>query len=177
MTDRPVLVTDRLELWRPQASDEPELFALMQAPGVWRHFGRPAERADHVTRFLRNAGSWPLHGYGSFAVRLRDQRPLIGNCGVFYSWRGLGEDFDDRPEACGIVGEAYFGQGIAHEAMAAILEWFDHTQGPRAVVAMIAPANVPSIRLAGKLGFVPTRLAQLPATAEDVQLFRRAPGG
>ncbi len=174
MSDAPLLTTQRLELWRPQASDEPELFALMQAPAVWRHFGAPVTRPDHVTRFLRNAGSWPLHGYGSFMVRERGQREIVGNCGVFYSWRGLGADFDDKPEAGWILGENHFGRGLAHEAMTAALAWFDATHGPREVVCMIAPENAPSLRLADKLGFATTRVAALPGTEEPVQLFSSA---
>jgi hypothetical protein len=41
---------------------------------------------------------------------------------------------------------------------------------------MIAPDNLPSTKLARKLGFEQTRLAQLPGTGEQVQLFcRNAP--
>lgn len=175
MNDAPLLTTERLELWRPQGTDEPDMFALMQAPAVWRHFGQPVARADHVTRFLRNAGSWPLHGYGSFVVRERGRAAIIGNCGVFYSWRGLGDDFDDKPEAGWILADSHFGRGMAHEAMAAALAWFDQTHGPREVVAMINPENAPSIKLAGKLGFAPMRLAQLPPAGEPVQLYTRKP--
>lgn len=172
--DAPFLTTDRLELWQPRAGDEPAMFAIMQAPAVWRHFGAPIPRADHVTRFLRNAGSWPLHGYGSFMVREKGRPAVIGNCGIFYSWRGLGDDFDDRAEAGWILAQDHFGKGYAHEAMAAALDWFDAAHGPREVVAMIAPGNDPSFALAAKLGFIETRPAALP-DGTQVQLLSRTP--
>ena len=171
----PVLTTRRLELRRPTIADEAAMFAIISNPETHRFLGPTSTRADHFTRFQRNAGSWFLHGYGSFIVRMRGAPEVIGNCGVFHSYRGLGEDFDDRPEAGWILAESAMGQGIAREAMDAALCWFDRRHGPREVVCMIEPANGPSIALAGKLGFAPTRVATLPDGIE-VRLFRRGFG-
>ena len=163
MNAGPVLVTERLELWRPQASDRPLLEAMMEPAAVRRYLGAmEPSTPDVFARLLRNAGSWALYGYGTFMVRERGGHAIVGNCGVFRSWRGLGDDFDDKPEAGWILAESHFGKGVAHEAMDAALGWFDREHGPRAVVAMIDPDNAPSLRLATKLGFVPTRLASLP---------------
>jgi RimJ/RimL family protein N-acetyltransferase len=171
-----VLVTERLELWRPQATDRAALEAMMEPAAVRQYLGAmEPSTPDVFTRLLRNAGSWSLYGYGTFMVRERGQAAIIGNCGVFHSWRGLGDDFDDKPEAGWILAESHFGRGIAHEAMTAALAWFDRQHGPRDVVAMIAPENGPSLRLAQRLGFVPTRITTLPAGEEQVQLFLRSP--
>lgn len=172
----PFLVTERLELWRPAVADEPQMFAIISDPQTHRFLGRMASRADHFLRFQRGGGSWFLHGYGSFMVRLRGQPAVIGNCGVFHSYRGLGEDFDDMPEGGWIISADHVGQGIAGEAMRAALAWFDQAHGARDVVCMIEPANAPSIALAEKLGFAQTRLAELPDGAA-VQLFRRSAAG
>jgi RimJ/RimL family protein N-acetyltransferase len=170
----PFLTTERLELWRPRASDRPLLEAMMAPDAVRRFLGNMVpDSVDMHARLLRNAGSWSLYGYGTFMVRERGGEAIIGNCGVFHSWRGLGEDFDDKPEAGWILAESHFGKGIAREAMTAALSWFDHEHGPREVVCMIEPANGPSIALAERLGFKPTREAQLPDGAE-IQLFSRA---
>jgi RimJ/RimL family protein N-acetyltransferase len=170
----PVLATERLELWRPQACDRPLLESMMEPAAVRKYLGAmEPSTPDVVARLLRNAGSWALYGYGTFMVRERGGSAIIGNCGVFHSWRGLGEDFDDKPEAGWILAESHFGKGIAREAMDAALAWFGREHGAQQVVAMISPENAPSLRLAGKLGFVPTRLATLPGGDERVQLFRR----
>ena len=170
-----VLTTERLELWRPQATDRPLLEAMMEPAAVRKYLGAmEPSTPDVVARLLRNAGSWSLYGYGTFMVRERGGEPIIGNCGVFHSWRGLGDDFDDKPEAGWILAENALGKGIAHEAMTAALAWFDREHGPRDVVCMISPENAPSIKLAGKLAFDETRLTDLPGTEEPVQLFRRA---
>jgi RimJ/RimL family protein N-acetyltransferase len=170
----PVLTTERLELWRPQASDRPLLEAMMESPAVRKYLGAmEPDTPDVVARLLRNAGSWSLYGYGTFMVRERGGHAIVGNCGVFHSWRGLGADFDDKPEAGWILAESHFGRGVAREAMDAALAWFDREHGPREVVAMISPENAPSIKLAGKLGFKPTRIATLPGGEETIQLFAR----
>ncbi len=169
-----MLTTARLELWQPVADDEEAMFAILQDPHTWRYFGAAPSRADHATRFFRNAGSWWLHGYGGLMVRLRGEADVVGNCGVFRSYRGLGPDFDDRPEAGWILAADYVGRGLAQEAMQAVFDWFDATHGPRDVVCMIDPKNAPSIKLAGRLGFEPSRLGEL-TPGEPVQLFRRSP--
>ena len=169
----PVLVTERLELRQPVRADEAAMFAIVSEPATHRYLGGMASRADHFTRFQRGAGSWLLHGYGSFMVRLKGSPGVIGNCGVFHSYRGLGADFDDRPEAGWIVASDHVGKGIAREAMDAALAWFDRVHGPREVVCMIAPGNAPSLALASKLGFAATRMAEMPGTGELLQLFAR----
>lgn len=168
----PFLVTERLELWRPAIADEPQMFAIISDPATHRYLGPISTRADHFIRFQRGAGSWFLHGYGSFMVRLKGEAPVIGTCGVFHSWRGLGEDFDDRPEAAWILAADYVGKGLAREAMAAALARFDAEHGPREVVCMIEPGNAPSHALAARLGFTAVREATLPDGA-DVTLLRR----
>jgi RimJ/RimL family protein N-acetyltransferase len=169
---QPFLRTDRLELWQPVAADMEAMFAVMQDPRTWRYFGAPIARADHTTRFMRNAGSWSLYGYGSLMVRERGRPELIGNCGVVHTWRGLGGGFDDKPEAGWIVAADHTGKGYAREAMEAVLRWFDREHGPREVVCIIHPDNAPSIALANRLGFVPTRLGEL-GPDNPVQLFSR----
>lgn len=171
--DGPFLVTERLELWQPRAGDLPRMIEIVCDPATHRYLGPQGTYADHMSRIMRNAGSWVLFGYGILTVRLRDSGQVIGNCGVFHTWRGLGDDFDDRAEAGWIIGAGHVGQGYAEEAMRAVLAWFDAEFG-REVMALITPGNAPSFRLAEKLGFAELREAEMP-DGEAVQLLRRAP--
>lgn len=148
------------------------MFAIVSDPATHRFLGGKADRADHFTRFQRNAGSWFLHGYGSFMVRLKDRPGVFGNCGVFHTYRGLGADFDDRPEAGWIIAADHVGKGYAREAMDAALAWFEREHGPREVVCMIEVGNTPSKALAAKLGFTATRVTALP-DGTAVELFAR----
>jgi RimJ/RimL family protein N-acetyltransferase len=174
LKDAPHLVTERLDLRVPAAADVAAMAAIVAHEETGRYLGRHRDPADHFARFIRNAGSWLLYGYGGFMVRRRGGDAVIGNCGVFHSWRGLGEDFDDTPEAGWILRHDQVGQGLGLEAMRAALGWFDRTHGPRRTVCMTTPDNDPSIRLAGKLGFVPLRDAVLP-DGDAVRLFERNP--
>ena len=121
MTGRPFLTTEQLELWQPRASDLKAMHAIVTHPATGRFLGLNVLMHEHATRFTRGAGSWFLYGYGPLMLRLRGQDELIGNCGVFHTFRGLGEDFDDNAEAGWIVAADHAGQGLAHEAMLAVL--------------------------------------------------------
>ena len=167
----PLLLTERLELWVPQRDDIAPMLAIVDDPQTGRFLGREPSRADHFARFSRNAGSWLLYGYGSFMLRERGSGELIGNAGVFHSLRGLGEDFDDSPEAGWILRADRVGQDADREAMAAVLTWFEREHGKQRIVCMIGLGNEPSMRLAERLGFEPMRETELGGDA--VRLFER----
>ena len=174
VTERPVLVTERLELHVPGKDDLWAMHAIVAHAETGRYLGSGPDFADHFARFSRNAGSWLLYGYGSFMLRERASGALIGNTGVFHSFRGLGEDFDDSPEAGWILRADRVGQGLAREAMTAAFAWFEREHGRRRIVCMISPGNARSTGLAGRLGFAPLREAQLP-DGTAVRLFERLP--
>lgn len=170
----PVIVTERLELWRPTAADLQPMFAIASHSDTSRHLGTHRGFADHFERFCRNAGSWLLYGYGAFILRRRGEAQLIGNCGIFRTWRGLGEDFDGFPEAGWILHAECTGQGYAREAMQAALAWFAAGQGAQRLVCLIAPENAPSFAIAERLGFTRIREATLE-DGETVVLLERLP--
>jgi RimJ/RimL family protein N-acetyltransferase len=149
----PFLVTDRLELWLPQATDLPGLFALTSDPEVRRHLGpSPPSEVDSAARMLRNAGSWHLFGHGNFTARFPGSDRIVGTCGIFRSWRGH-SGLDNVPEAGWIMNRECWGQGLATEAMRAVLEWFDAEFGPTRIACMIEEGNTASENVAAKLGF------------------------
>jgi RimJ/RimL family protein N-acetyltransferase len=166
------IVTARLLLDVPVAADLPGLMQIVSHPETTRHLGGVQSAPEQFTRLLRNAGSWPLYGYGGFAVRLRESGALVGQVGVFHAWRGLGPDADNLPEAGWILGHGHTGRGLAREAAAAVLDWFDAAHGPQPIVALIDPDNAPSLALAARLGFVPVRDTELGGA--PVRLLRRS---
>ncbi len=174
MSAGPMLVTERLELWLPRVEDMRTMFDIISEGDTGRYLGGEPSMPDHFMRFTRNAGCWQLYGYGMFMVREKGgDGALIGNCGIFHSYRGLGEDFDDRAEAGWIIRADSTGRGYAGEAMRTVLAWFDAQFG-REVVCLVSLGNAPSLRLAERLGFAPLRDAEMP-DGEAVRLFRRPP--
>ena len=173
INSRPLLLTERLELWQPVASDLPGLLDLTFDGETRRFLGPslPSER-DSGERLLRNAGSWALFGYGTFAVRWRGRDRIIGSCGLFHTWRGFGKGMDDVPEAGWIMHRDVWGRGVASEAMVAILAWFDAEHGRRRTVCMIEEDHAVSDKLARKLGYAPYDTEELDDGAV-VALYER----
>lgn len=151
----PLFVTERLELWRPEKRDIDAMIAIVMAGETARYLGPPTSASDHFTRFLRNAGCWDLYGYGSMTVRERGKEAVVGNCGIFHSRRGIGEDFDDMAEAGWIMSHDHTGKGYAAEAMHGAIAHFASGHAGQRIMCIIDPENAPSIRLADKLGFTP----------------------
>lgn len=173
----PVVVTARLELWRPAVGDHAGLLALVSPPAVRRFLG-PAEatESDVFARLLRNAGSWSLYGYGVFQVRERGgDGTIVCTAGVFRSWRGFGQGMDDVPEAGWIVAESRWGKGYASEAVSAALDWFDAAHGKQRVACMIEDGHTASQSVAAKLGFV-EYARHAPEDGRPLVLYQRLPG-
>ena len=171
--NEPLIRTERLELWRPAAADLESLYALTLDEETRRFLGgRPASMQDSFERLLRNGGSWALHGYGTFMVRMRGEAPVIANCGLFRSWRGIA-GLDDVVEAGWIVHRDHWGRGIAGEAMRAALDWFDQTCGRQRIACMIEAGNAPSERLATALGFVEYGRHQIEGEERPLVLYER----
>ncbi|MCJ2182848.1 GNAT family N-acetyltransferase [Novosphingobium sp. 1949] len=151
----PFLTSERFELWRPQASDLPDLVRLLEHPEMTRFLGpASADAKSQFDRLMRNAGSWMLHGYGIFYLREHGGAEILASCGVFHSWRGFGKGMDDTAEAGWIVRQDWWGKGVAREAVGTALAWFDATHAPRPVRCMIEEGNTASERVAAALGFV-----------------------
>ena len=149
-----VLTTERLELWRPQASDLEGLNVINTDPRTLKFLGNwGPSRADSFARLLRNAGGWSFYGYGVCMIRRRGQAQIIGTCGVFRSYRGFAHGLDDVPEAGWIVHPDHWRQGYAGEAMRAVLPWFDEVHGRQRVACMIEAGHAVSQKLAAQLGF------------------------
>jgi len=68
------------------------------------------------------------------------------------------------PELGWALAREHWGHGYATEAAAAVRDWF----GGSGVVSLIAPDNLRSQRVAGRLGAVPTESVTLSDSSEAV---------
>jgi len=152
--EAPRIETERLILrpWRKE--DFRPWHAIMKQPEVHRHFGPEPIGAEECWRRLTAAvGGWQLNGFGTWAVEHKSDGKLVGNIGIFTAWRDLEPEFGEQPEMGWIFSADTHGQGIASEACAAAIDWVEANLSPTPLWAIIAPSNVPSIRLAERLGF------------------------
>ena len=123
-------------------------------PDVMRFMGEPATREATWSRVLRYIGHWSALGFGMWCVRDCENR-FCGDVGVFDSRRDLDPPMTE-PEVGWVLATWAQGRGYASEALTAALAWFDEVRGAQPLACMIDPENAPSLRLAGKHGFVET---------------------
>ena len=105
------------------------------------------DEAEALTR--RMIDHWGRHGYGVWALRLRDGGGFVGRAGL----RRRDIDGVDETELMCALAPDQWGQGYATEAARAVIGIaFDHLMLP-SLVAGVAPADAASRRLVEKLGF------------------------
>ncbi|MFN3389516.1 MAG: GNAT family N-acetyltransferase [Allosphingosinicella sp.] len=170
----PILETERLRLRAYTAQDLDDHAETMRDPAVVRHLGGTAmSREESWRRICTATGLWPLIGYGYWAIERLSDRRWIGLAGFADFKRDVVPSIENIPEMGWIFAPHAHGQGYALEATRAAMAWADANLAGREFVAIIDPANAPSIRLAEKLGFG----AREDATyrGEPILLFRRPP--
>jgi RimJ/RimL family protein N-acetyltransferase len=167
-----VLETERLLLRGHRTGDHASVVALWSDAEVVRHtVGRPQTPEEAWSRLLRYAGHWALAGYGYWIVEERESGRPVGEVGLADFRREISPPLAAEPEMGWILAGAAQGKGYATEAGRAVLAWRDTTLPGQGTVAIIAPENLASIRVAQKLGFRETGVAVY--RGEPVLVLRR----
>jgi len=173
ITEAPTLETGRLILRAFRADDLDPLAAMWADPNVVRFIGGHAlSREDTWRRSLAACGQWPYTGWGYWIVELRSSGEVVGQLGFADFKRDMEPSLEGEPELGYVFSPKVHGQGIAHEACAAALEWADAILKAASYPALISPETAASIRLAERLGFdrVPGGIYR----GEPIALFRRS---
>ncbi|PZU08661.1 GNAT family N-acetyltransferase [Sphingomonas sp.] len=152
----PRIETERLILRLHRPDDLAGRLAMTGDEDVVRFIGGHTQDAEeNWARIMRYNGHWALFGYGIFAIEDKATGAFIGEAGFADFHRGLGEDFDPFPEGAWVFSGEAQGHGYATEAMEAVIAWRERRFGHQRMVCLIAHENAASLRVAGKLGFVP----------------------
>lgn len=168
-----MIETQRLILTESSLTDFNESYAMSSDPAVNEFIGaKPASREDTWNKLLRNIGHWKAFGFGIFTVRDKESGGFVGEVGLAYFARGLGEKFDLFPEAAWVLATSGHGKGYGAEAVIAAHHWMMSTHRPVRTVCIIHPDNAASMRLATKLGYVSFGEAQYRGAAPI--LFERS---
>ena len=144
----PPKATDRLE-FHPMGNDDlDDLAGLLGDPAVMRYYPRVRSRAEARDWISWNQGLYDREGFGLWVVRLRGTGEFVGDCGLTPQEV---EGVTDIEVGYHVRADRQ-GHGYATEAAAAC---HDHARDvlrvPR-LIAIIHPDNVPSQRVAEKIG-------------------------
>lgn len=139
------LTTARLALVEYEDADLPRLTQLLADPVTMAHWPAPLDAAASRAWFHRARAPYGEPGLGRFAMWCG--RDYIGDAGI------LRAEVNGRVEndLGYIVDHAHWGHGYGLEAARALVEE-GHRRGLRRIVANMAASNVPSARVAEKLG-------------------------
>lgn len=141
------LVTPRLTLRRARAADLADLHEVFSHPVAMRYWSRPPHTEVEQTRdFLENMIGAPADASDDFVVDYQGR--VIGKAGC---WR--------LPEVGYILHPDHWGQGLATEALSAVVAHTFASWPVEAITADVDPRNEGSLRLLAKLGFVETHRA------------------
>ena len=167
-----LIETDRLSLRPVELGDFDKLTALWRNTDFTRYIvGRALTDEEIWFRLLRDLGHWNALGIGNWSVHNREDGAYVGSVGILNYRRAVQPSMED-PELGWGVNPAYQGQGMAREALRAVLQWADANLSAHRTICMIGPDNTPSIRLANAVGYRPW--VQTEYGGKSVILYERA---
>jgi RimJ/RimL family protein N-acetyltransferase len=145
-----VLHTERLIL-RPWRQADYAVFAEQSAdPKVMEFFPKCLDSAEVNTLIERIQTHFQDHGYGWWAVEVREGAPFIGYVGLEHS--NFDAPFTPAVEIGWRLGAQYWDEGYAHEAADAALAFGFEQVGLEEIVAFTVPDNERSRGLMERLG-------------------------
>src|SRR5258707_6086543 len=118
----PVIETPRLRLRHHRLEDFPACRAMWADPAVTQFFGgRPLSEEEAWVKFLRNAGHWPLLGFGFWILEEKSTGAFAGEIGLAYLHRALVPPVENLRVDRSILSPAMHGTGYSTEAVATVL--------------------------------------------------------
>lgn len=147
----PVLETERLYLRKITEQDAPHLMEYLSDEEVMKHYGlEPFESVEDALGEIQWYDSLLAEQSGiRWGISMKNDERIIGSVG-FHRYVPQ----HHRVEIGFELSKAYWGKGIAGEALNAVLSYgFEHFPIQR-IEALIEPENVASQRLVEKHGFV-----------------------
>jgi len=128
-------------------SDAKHIFDLNADPEVIKYTGDPPfKNINEALDFIKNYNHYKEHGFGRWAVILKENDQFIGWCGLKYNEENeidLGFRFF----------KSQWGKGYASESAKATIQYAKSALGMKSIIGRAAQNNVASIKVLEKLGF------------------------
>ncbi|MGO9940766.1 MAG: GNAT family N-acetyltransferase [Terracidiphilus sp.] len=155
MTSIPTIETDRLLLRRWQSADHEPFAVMNRDPFVMEHFPSPLTREESDQLIDRAEAHFEQHGYGPWAVELKDTAEFIGFIGL--SIPNFETPFMPAIEIGWRLASPHWGRGLATEGARAVVRHAFQTLRLSALVSFTVPANTRSRRVMEKLAMTHDR--------------------
>jgi ribosomal-protein-alanine N-acetyltransferase len=144
----PILETPRLILREFVPDDADALALVLSDPETMRFYPAPFDHAGVEEWITRNRRRYANEGHGLWAMLLKANSELIGDCGLVVQE----VDNTDEIEIGYHVRRDHWNQGFTTEAALACRDFgFSHLPVDR-LISLIRPENLPSRRVAEKNG-------------------------
>lgn len=148
MNNLALLETERLILRLFTWADLDDLNSQLSDEEVMSYYPSPLSREESEQWLKGILRDYESVGFGMLAVYLKASGEYVGQVGVM---RRL-LDGTQHHFLSYLIQRKFWKQGYAIEATSRILDYGFHTLGIKKIEALIRPANIPSIRLAERLG-------------------------
>lgn len=168
---RAMIETERLLLraWRP--SDDAPFAALNADPEVTRYLRGPMRRDESDELLARIRGHWQEHGFGLYAVEVKDSGAFAGFVGLAVP--SFLPEVLPAVEVGWRLAREHWGQGYATEgARASLAHGFGALQ-LRQIISIIDPRNEASVRVAERLAMTRGRDRIHPITRERLAVYAK----
>jgi len=144
----PVLETERVLLREFVPDDIDALAAVISDPETMRFYPEPRDRAGVESWIERNRRRYRDDGHGLWAMVLKSSGEVVGDCGLTRQT----VDGTDETEIGYHVRRDLWGRGLAPEAAGACRDYGFERLGVERLISLIRPENLPSRRVAQKVG-------------------------
>ncbi len=139
-----ILETDRLLLREIVCHDADDLLEIWADPEAMRLFPKTLDRYEMNAWIERNLKRYEQYGHGLWAVILKSDQRLVGDCGLMIQE----VDGVEELEVGYHFNRRYWGKGFATEAARACMDYAFNQLGRSRIISMIRPENTSSRRVA-----------------------------
>lgn len=150
-----VVETQRMRLRQYRHDDLDDLAAMFADEETMRYYPRPKTRDEALAWIEWNLGLYAEKGFGLWVMESKASSEFLGDCGLTpQTVEGVADI-----EVGWHTKKAFWKQGFATEAAPACRDLGFNNFGLRRMISIIDPENIPSRRVAEKIGMRPERTA------------------
>lgn len=143
-----IIETQRLSLREYTKDDFSALYEVLSDPETMKHYPKPYDEKGTRRWIEWSLENYKKHGFGWWAIELRETGEFIGDCGI--TMQNIGGQL--LPEIGYHLNKKFWRSGYGKEAAVAVRDWFFENTDHDAVYSYMTVANVASYSTAASIG-------------------------